>query len=433
MVLIRAAEADVAEFLTSAGLAGRVDNADGVTSVVLVDNHFRPLLWDEATAGQLAVATDQPVQLLSGDLVAAPSAPAGARLGQQPVAGLIVQPDGACNPMSDDQLRRAAASIPDRLVAADRWMVIGRVPDRGDVEARIASVLAVDTGPQVRLWTQDGWFVAELFEPGVEMAPAQESATGGTVPSAAAELGAAIARAFRGHGPVVVVRHSEAGAGLLQPGGRRRQHHGLEWGMHRIWVHPRWGLAVVDQDEQVTRFAAAWKAAGGEVEQVNLRALSRRRGMRGHVLRQVLDSLHVPAALTACAVGDPDPEQVRAAQVVRGGSRRKVGLRAVRVTAPAARAAAIRGVYATAAVAGCALSYSMIVAGLAGWDWAALAGSSALSLGAIAGALGVVPARPSAQPASSAGNGGDEVTGPTGIVIDLASAPAGTHQDPAQL
>lgn len=401
LALTRAAESEVADFLVAKGLAGRVDAADGHTSVLLVDLHFRPVSWELPAALGLAAATGQPVTLLAGDW-AGDSGSAAAIAGDLPGGfGQVAHPDGRFEPMTPGQVTAAAAAVPGRAETTDRWLIIGQTPDR-PVADIIASILPAHGRIQANLWQEQDWFLAQIVaaqagaEAGLEVPESlRDDAQAGP------ELAAAIATAVRTSGarllrgaqrPVVVVRHSNLDTAILQPGASGWADFVLEWGLRRTWVHPRWGVAVVDQDAAATEFAKAWTRAGGTADPVNLRALSRRRHLPGEVLRPVLGCLHVPTPMmsravalaggTPAAAAAPNGSHLAAPEVIRGRAAASVNKR--RGPALGSRVTA-RVMVGLGVAVGTFLGLQAWGAGVSGWDWVMIAGAAVVAVAGLEG------------------------------------------------
>lgn len=402
LALTRAGESEVADFLVARGLAGRVDAADGHTSVLLVDLHFRPVSWELTSALGLAAATGQPVTLLAGDW-AGDSGSAAAIAGDSSGAfGQVAHPDGRFEPMTREQVAAASAAVPGRAETTDRWLIIGQAPDQPVAEI-IANTLPAHGRIQANLWQEQDWFLAQItaapagVEAGLEVPESlRDDAQAGP------ELAAAIATAVRTSGarvlrgaqrPVMVVRHSNLDTAIMQPGANGWADFVLEWGLRRTWVHPRWGVAVVDQDAAATEFAQAWTRAGGTADPVNLRALSRRRHLPGEVLRPVLGCLHVPTPMmsravalasgTPVATATPNGVPLAAPEVIRGRAPASVGNKrrgpglGSRVTA--------RAMVGLGVAVGTYVGLHAWGAGVSGWDWAMIAGAAVVAVAGLAG------------------------------------------------
>lgn len=380
-------------FLIARGYAARLDQASGVTSVLLTDTSFRPLQWDVSLAAQFAQELGDPVRLVGGSSPLAGGNAAEPDADSQHVVALV-EPDGSCRGLEASELHAAIADIPDRVSGDDRWLVVGKSPGPApEMLAEIAaSALPAAADIQALAWIDQGWFVVDIRQatvPGQPAVHARPEPEQSQRPAAAAALAAAV-RAGRKR-PVMVIRHSSVDTVVMQPGARDWAEFPLEWGLRRTWVHPRWGVAVVDQDRAVSQFVKAWDHAGGEAEEVNLRALSRRRAMKGEVLSPLLASLSVPPAVAelvlalalseagapttgpqpALLVGDPQ----------RGG--RGWGLAGRVLWGLGAKlpwGANSRTLQAVGTVAGLALGLHIVSQGVSGWDWAGLAAAGLAGL-----------------------------------------------------
>jgi len=376
----------VAEFLTTLGLAGRIDTTDQVTSLLLADGQFRPAPLTISLAAELAAATGSQVRLLRS--MDAEAAAAG--------DGLVVQPDGSTWPLDEPGLAAAVAAVPHRVSRCDRWLLVGQVPQSPSLPELVGSVLPGADQVAAQVWTQaegpDGqaWFVAEVTGPSEEL------------PELVGDLASAI-RGGRAR-PVLAFRISDSDATMLQPGARKWEEFPLVWGMRRSWVHPQWGIADVDQDGQVTLFAAAWTQAGGTVNEVNLRALSRRNALKARALEPALGALGAPVQVrtiastlataasaedAALALGEPQVltglSLTSAIRAAWNEPARRQPRRAGAATRPSA---VVRFLHGLAAVAAGCVVYRMSDQGISGWEWAWLVVLGGLVVDGLAGALG---------------------------------------------
>lgn len=404
-----ATEVDRAEsFLIARGFAARLDQASGITSILLTDASFRPLRWDTALAAEFAATLGRRVRLVvgSGPAVGSPAGHDESDPGIDSVdrhAASWIDPDGSASVITDTELRQTIADIPDRASGDDRWLVVGHAPGSSPGRlAELARAALPEGAVQALVWVDQGWFVAAITCARTSGDPSNDPQDCQSLRPAAAAALATEARAGRKRA-VMVIRHSSVDTVVMQPGARDWAEYPLEWGLRRTWVHPRWGVAVVDQDRAVSQFAKAWAHAGGVADEVNLRALSRRRALKGEVLSPLLASLSVPPGVAelvvTLALSDASqPAPPPAPQVIAGDPERAArrwglgrpgvgGLRARRW-----RGASARAVHAVGAFAGLALGYGIVSQGVAGWDWAALA---AIGLAALAGSanLAATPIR----------------------------------------
>lgn len=401
--------AAIQEYLAAKSLSGRVDETGNVTTLVLTDAQFRPAVIDLTRAQELAVATGADWRLLRA-------------IEPQPGTtdpGLLVRPDGSHEPLVGDAVAEAVSALPMRASRQDRWLLVGRSNRPGSVAARITQFLSGHHGAAVSLWEADGWFVAQV---GAQA----------RLPEIVSGLGAALRR--REKHPVVLVRISTHEATVMQPGARRWEEFPLVWGMRRSWVHPRWGVAEVDQDSQVAAFAGAWRDAGGKVDEVNLRALSRRRTQKDTFLRPALTCMGAPAELASLAIAVADGSSVPPPALLTGPLPLSSTPADTAPESPGRRLPVVARVfYGLSAGLAAYLAYHLVAEGVSGWDWAWMVLLGGLALDGVLGALGFTgaslarhdrPALPAATQQDAAHQDATEAAAPAEEARELDPAEA---------